>query len=151
MATCSHPRKILRMPPDSFTSALGELDPASRALLDLSLRRGMRTEEIADMLGAEPWNVALSRDQALRRVAESVGMTGEEQLDEVRARLPGPPAGGGGGRRRSGGGGWRRMGMARSRRRRLRRRRTRPPKKRPRPACRTRPPPRSRLRRSPSA
>src|SRR3954464_9671318 len=92
MATCSHPRKILRMPPDSFTSALGQLDPASRALLDLSLRRGMRTEEIADVLGAEPWNVALSRDEALRQVATAVGMTRDEQLDEVRARLAELPA-----------------------------------------------------------
>ncbi|MEA2449197.1 MAG: hypothetical protein QOG63_1129 [Thermoleophilaceae bacterium] len=88
----SHPRKILRMPPDSFTSALGELDPASRALLDLSLRRGMRTEEIAEVLGAEPWNVAMSRDAALRRVAVSVGMEGDENLDAVRARLAELPA-----------------------------------------------------------
>jgi hypothetical protein len=52
----------------------------------------MRTEEIAEMLGAEPWNVALSRDEALRRVAATVGMEGDEQLDEVRARLAELPA-----------------------------------------------------------
>src|SRR5215210_2470291 len=80
------------MPPDSFSSALGQLDPASRALLDLSLRRGMRTEEIAEMLGAEPWNVALSRDEALRRVAAAVGMPREDELDDVRAQLAELPA-----------------------------------------------------------
>src|SRR3954470_7261553 len=92
MAAPSHPRKILRMPPDSFTSALGQLDPASRALLDLSLRRGMRTEEIADVLGAEPANVEASRDEALRRIAADVGMDTAGDLDEVRARLAELPA-----------------------------------------------------------
>jgi hypothetical protein len=77
--------------PDSFTSALSRLDPASRALLDLSLRRGMRTEEIAEVLGADPDSVAASRDEALRRVAVDVGL-GEENLDEVRAQLAELPA-----------------------------------------------------------
>ena len=76
------------MPTDSFTSALERLDPASRALLDLSLRRGMRTEEIADVLGAEPESVEASRDEALRRIASEVGM----QDDDVRDRLAEMPA-----------------------------------------------------------
>jgi hypothetical protein len=80
------------MPTDSFTDALERLDPASRALLDLSLRRGMRTEEIAEVLGADPDSVADTRDEALRRVASDVGMAGDEQLDEVRARLAELPA-----------------------------------------------------------
>jgi pyruvate/2-oxoglutarate dehydrogenase complex dihydrolipoamide acyltransferase (E2) component len=71
------------MPTDSFTSALERLDPASRALLDLSLRRGMRTEEIAEVLGAEPESVEASRDEALRRIAREVGM----EDDDVRDRL----------------------------------------------------------------
>ena len=79
--------------PDSFTAALSRLDPASRALLDLSLRRGMRTEEIAELLGADPDSVAASRDEALRRVADDVGMNDTEQhLDEVRTRLAELPA-----------------------------------------------------------
>src|SRR3712207_6643233 len=77
---------------DSFSDALGQLDPASRALLDLSLRRGMRTEEIAEMLGAEPASVATSRDDALRQVAEDVGMGGEGEIDHVRALLAELPA-----------------------------------------------------------
>jgi hypothetical protein len=77
---------------DSFTHALEGLDPASRALLDLSLRRGMRTDEIADVLGAEPDSIALSRDEALRSVAAAVGMGRDEQLDDVRAHLAELPA-----------------------------------------------------------
>ena len=80
------------MTTDSFTQALERLDPASRALLDLSLRRGMRTEEIADLLGADPASVEENRDEALRRVAEDVGMDSDTQLDEVRARLAELPA-----------------------------------------------------------
>jgi hypothetical protein len=71
------------MQTDSFTTALERLDPASRALLDLSLRRGMRTEEIADVLGADPESVEASRDEALRRIASDVGM----HDDDVRDRL----------------------------------------------------------------
>src|SRR4051794_7594257 len=77
------------MPTDSFTSALARLDPASRALLDLSLRRGMRTEEIAEVLGAEPASVKDSRAHALRRIADDVGIA---RLDEVGARLAELPA-----------------------------------------------------------
>jgi hypothetical protein len=77
------------MPTDSFSYALERLDPASRALLDLSLRRGMRTEEIADVLGAEPESVEASRDEALQRIASDVGM---DELDDVRARLAELPA-----------------------------------------------------------
>ena len=77
------------MQTDSFSYALERLDPASRALLDLSLRRGMRTEEIADVLGAEPESVEASRDEALQRIASDVGMN---ELDEVRARLAELPA-----------------------------------------------------------
>jgi hypothetical protein len=77
------------MPADSFTYALERLDPASRALLDLSLRRGMRTEEIAEVLGAEPESVEASRDDALERIAGDVGIG---ELDEVRAKLAELPA-----------------------------------------------------------
>jgi hypothetical protein len=80
------------MPPDSFTSALARLDPASRALLDLSLRRGMRTDEIADALGADPASVEASRDEALRRIAADVGMGDDEDLDVLRTRLAELPA-----------------------------------------------------------
>jgi hypothetical protein len=75
------------MPTDSFTSALERLDPASRALLDLSLRRGMRTEEIADVLGADTESVEASRDDALRRIASEVGMPDDDVRDRL-AEMP---------------------------------------------------------------
>src|SRR3954452_25003806 len=71
------------MPTDSFSYALERLDPASRAPPYLSLRGGMRTEEIADVLGAEPQSVEASRDEALQRLATDVGM----HDDDVRDRL----------------------------------------------------------------
>ena len=49
----------------------------------------MRTEEIAEVLGAEPESVEASRDEALQRIAGDVGI---DELDEVRARLAELPA-----------------------------------------------------------
>ena len=80
------------MPQESFAEALQRLDPASRALLDLSLRRGMLPDDIADILGADRDAVAAQRDEALQRVAADVGMPSPEESDEVRARLAELPA-----------------------------------------------------------
>lgn len=77
---------------DSFTAALSRLDPASRALLDLSLRRGMRPEEISDLLGTEPESVVVAREGALEQLAGELGMENVSQLDEVRTRLAELPA-----------------------------------------------------------
>ena len=88
----AHPIPILRMPLDSFTSALSRLDPASRALLDLSLRRGMRPEEIGDLLGTDPESVIVAREGALEQLADELGMDDVSELDDVRARLAELPA-----------------------------------------------------------
>ena len=72
---------------DSFTAALSRLDPASRALLDLSLRRGMRPEEIGDLLGTDPESVIVAREGALEQLASELGMEDVSELDDVRARL----------------------------------------------------------------
>jgi hypothetical protein len=72
---------------DSFSRALGRLDPANRALLDLSLRRGMRPEEIADLLGTDPESVIVAREQALEHLAIELGMSDVSEIDDVRARL----------------------------------------------------------------
>ena len=77
---------------DSFTAALGRLDPANRALLDLSLRRGLRPEEIADMLGTDPESVIVAREQALEQLADEVGMEDAGEIDPLRARLAELPA-----------------------------------------------------------
>jgi hypothetical protein len=77
---------------DSFTAALSRLDPASRALLDLSLRRGMRPEEIGDLLGTDPESVIVAREGALEQLASELGMEDVSELDDVRARLAELPA-----------------------------------------------------------
>jgi hypothetical protein len=77
---------------DSFTAALSRLDPASRALLDLSLRRGMRPEEIGDLLGTDPESVIVAREGALEQLASELGMDDVSELDDVRARLAELPA-----------------------------------------------------------
>lgn len=77
---------------DSFTAALSRLDPASRALLDLSLRRGMRPEEIGDLLGTDPESVIVAREGALEQLASELGMSDVSELDDVRARLAELPA-----------------------------------------------------------
>jgi hypothetical protein len=83
----AHPDDILTLGQDSFTEALARLDPASRALLDLSLRRGMRPEEIGDLLGTDPESVIVAREQALEQLAEDVGVRSGDSLDDLRARL----------------------------------------------------------------
>src|SRR3954464_12674779 len=93
----AHPNPILSLPMDSFTAALGRLDPASRALLDLSLRRGMKPEEIGELLGTEPESVVAAREAALEQLGRELDMEDPSQIDEVRARLGGPPSGGGAG------------------------------------------------------
>jgi hypothetical protein len=77
---------------DSFTHALGVLDPANRALLDLSLRRGMRPEEIGDLLGSDPESVIVAREQALEQLAWELGMDDVSEINHVRARLVELPA-----------------------------------------------------------
>jgi hypothetical protein len=77
---------------DSFSAALGRLDPASRALLDLSLRRGMKPEEIGELLGSDPDSVVAAREAALEQLATELDMEDPSQLDEIRTRLAELPA-----------------------------------------------------------
>jgi hypothetical protein len=63
------------------------MDPASRALLDLSLRRDVRPEDIGELLGTDPESVILAREGALERLASELGMAGVSELDDVRVRL----------------------------------------------------------------
>jgi hypothetical protein len=83
----AHPTPILSLQEDSFTAALAQLDPASRALLDLSLRRGMRPEEIGDLLGTDPESVIVARESALEQLAAVLGTEEALELDDLRGRL----------------------------------------------------------------
>src|SRR4051794_24430063 len=88
----AHPTPILSLPTDSFTPALARLDPANRALLDLSLRRGMRPEEIGDLLGTDPESVIVAREAALEQLGAELGPDEKPDIDELRARVAALPA-----------------------------------------------------------
>src|SRR4051812_30871993 len=88
----AHPTPILSLPTDSFTPALARLDPANRALLDLSLRRGMRPEEIGDLLGTDPESVIVAREAALEQLGAELGLDEKPDIDELRARVAALPA-----------------------------------------------------------
>src|SRR5690348_4567979 len=78
-APSGHRRGILKMTPDSFAHALEQLDPGSRALLDLSLHRGLDDGEIAELLGSDPEYVSLSREAAIAQLAADLGMHGDAE------------------------------------------------------------------------
>ncbi|MEA2423206.1 MAG: hypothetical protein QOF55_2305 [Thermoleophilaceae bacterium] len=88
----AHPNPILSLPKDSFTLSLARLDPANRALLDLSLRRGLRPEEISDLLGTDPESVIVAREAALEQLAAELGMADVAEIDQVRSYLSELPA-----------------------------------------------------------
>jgi anti-sigma-K factor RskA len=86
-----------------LTTALRELDPGSRALLDLSLRRGVRDEELAELLKTDTGEVERRRAEAIETVAAEVGRSDPGELPTVRselAELP-PDSWNGGGTARS--------------------------------------------------
>jgi hypothetical protein len=85
---------------DSFSqpssNALDDLDPLSRALLDLSVKRGMSDEEIAGILGTDSDSVLENRVALLRSLAEQVAPeSADADLPELQAavadRLYGDP------------------------------------------------------------
>jgi DNA-directed RNA polymerase specialized sigma24 family protein len=71
--------------------ALARLDPESRALLDLSLRRGMSDEEIAGVLRVERPEVAQRRADLVDRLADELDATSRDARDELIATLPDLP------------------------------------------------------------
>jgi DNA-directed RNA polymerase specialized sigma24 family protein len=72
-------------------AALGRLDAESRALLDLSMRRGMSDEEIAGVLRVDAAEAGRRREELLKRLESELGLDGREQRNELRATLPDLP------------------------------------------------------------
>jgi DNA-directed RNA polymerase specialized sigma24 family protein len=72
-------------------AALATLDPESRALLDLSMRRGLDDQDIAAVLRVEADEVARRRDSIFDGLATELGFDGREQRDELFASLPDLP------------------------------------------------------------
>lgn len=72
--------------------ALGQLDDQSRALLELSFRRGMSDEEIAAVLLVETPEVERRRADLLDRLASELKLDGRGERDELFATLQDLPA-----------------------------------------------------------
>ncbi len=72
--------------------ALGGLDDESRALLELSLRRGMSDEEIAAVLLAQTPDVERRRADLLERLTDELKLDTREARDELFATLQDLPA-----------------------------------------------------------
>ena len=67
--------------------ALSTLDPESRALLDLSLRRGLDDEDIANVLRVDEDEVKRRRSAAMDRLVQELGVETQEERDELFATL----------------------------------------------------------------
>lgn len=67
------------------------LDPASRALLDLSLRRRVRDDDMAPVLHIDPFNLAWRRARAIERIATQLELDDPAGIGLVRAALPRVP------------------------------------------------------------
>src|SRR5437588_82937 len=89
-ASSSSPHSLgsTRVRMDGLEACVRGLDPASRALLDLWLRRGMRDDHMAPRLRIDPFNLAWRRARAIERVASRLGLDDPSGLAQVRAALP---------------------------------------------------------------
>jgi len=75
--------------------SLEGLDPASHALLELSLGRGLSDGDIAEILGGDPGAVAAQRAEVIERIADDLGVRGDFPAvralrEDLRSAL-GPP------------------------------------------------------------
>src|SRR3954469_22714241 len=80
------------IPLERLTECVRRLDPATRALLDLSVRRGVRDDQMAPILRTDPFHLAWRRARALENVASEMG-DGQRPapLGEVRMALEALP------------------------------------------------------------
>jgi hypothetical protein len=89
------PRRLEPDPPvrlDRLADCVRRLDPATRALLDLSVRRGVRDDQMAPILRTDPFHLAWRRARALERVANELGSAeGPAPLGDVRMALEALP------------------------------------------------------------
>jgi hypothetical protein len=81
------PSHRLAIVPERLESCVRRLDPADRALLDLSLNRGIPDAVMAPILKTDAMRIAWKRARAIECVASRLGMTHPADLAEVRAAL----------------------------------------------------------------
>jgi hypothetical protein len=82
---------MLAVPADRLPAALGDLDPGNRALLDLSLRRGVSDAEIGELLRKDPADVARGRDAVLELLADALEVGGHDRRERVRQAVTALP------------------------------------------------------------
>ena len=76
---------------EALAMCVRELDPGSRALLDLSLRRKLPFEAMAGVLHTDPFDLARRRARAVARIAAELDLEGAGVVAAVKgalARLP---------------------------------------------------------------
>jgi hypothetical protein len=73
--------------PDALADCVRRLDPGTRALLDLSVRRRFRDDAMAPLLHTDAFHLAWRRARALERVATDLGGDEPIPLAKVRAAL----------------------------------------------------------------
>jgi hypothetical protein len=80
------------VPLQRLAECVQRLDPATRALLDLSVRRGVRDDVMAPILRTDPFHLAWRRARALEQVAGELGSSGRPApLGDVRMALEALP------------------------------------------------------------
>jgi hypothetical protein len=82
---------MLAVPADRLPGALADLDPGNRALLDLSLRRGVSDAEIGELLRKDPTDVARGRDAVLELLCDALEVGGHDRRDRVRQAVTALP------------------------------------------------------------
>jgi hypothetical protein len=82
---------MLAVPADRLPGALADLDPGNRALLDLSLRRGVSDAEIGELLRKDPTDVARGRDAVLELLCDALDVGGHDRRDRVRQAVAALP------------------------------------------------------------
>jgi hypothetical protein len=78
---------VVAVAADRLADCVRRLDPGTRALLDLSVRRRLRDDAMAPLLRIDPFHLAWRRARALERVASEVGGDEPLPLASVRAAL----------------------------------------------------------------
>jgi hypothetical protein len=86
------PSYRLAIAPERLESCLRRLDPADRALLDLSLNRCIPDVAIAAFARTDPTRLAWKRARAIERVASRMGLTAPGDLAAVRTALTDLPS-----------------------------------------------------------
>jgi hypothetical protein len=86
------PSRPLAIVPERLESCVRRLDPADRALLDLSLNRGIPDAAMAPILRTDPLRLAWKRARAIERVASRLGLTHPADLTLVRSALSDLPS-----------------------------------------------------------